>query len=53
MITDLQNQQAIAAAQNPAPILAPIPAPAPVPKPPKVYVTKPPDFDSNNYNTFK
>ena len=53
MITDLQNQQAVAAAQNPAPVPAPIPALASVPRPPKVYITKPPDFDGNDYDTFK
>ena len=53
MIADLQNQQATAAAQNPAPVLAPIPTLAPILRPPKVYIAKPPDFDSNDYNTFK
>ncbi|PAV16013.1 hypothetical protein PNOK_0887100 [Pyrrhoderma noxium] len=49
MIADLQNQQAIAAAQNLAPTLALVPASAPTPRPSKVYVVKPPDFDNNNY----
>ena len=49
MIADLQNQQATVAAQNPILTLAP----APAPRPPKVYVTKPSDFDGNDYNTFK
>ena len=53
MIADLQNQQAAAVAQNPAPALAPIPTLAPTPRLSKVYVTKPPDFDGNDYNTFK
>ena len=53
MITNLQNQQATAAAQNPAPIPAPVPAPAPAPRPLKVHVAKPPDFDGNDYDTFK
>ena len=53
MIADLQNQQAAAAAQNPAPTLAPILTPASAPRPLKVYVIKPPDFDGNDYNTFK
>ena len=49
MIADLQNQQAAVAAQNPAPALAPVSAL----RPPKVHVAKPPDFDSNDYDTFK
>ena len=49
MIANLQNQQAAVAAQNPASVLAPVP----VPRPSKVYVAKPPNFDSNDYNTFK
>ena len=53
MIADLQNQQATAAAQNPAPILAPIRTPTSAPRTSKVHVTKPPDFDGNDYNTFK
>ena len=53
MIADLQNQQAAAAAQNPAPVLASVSAFAPVPRPFKVHVTKPPDFDGNDYDTFK
>ena len=53
IIADLQNQQATAATQNPALIPASISAPAPAPRPPKVHVTKPPDFDGNDYNTFK
>ena len=53
MIANLQNQQATATIQNSALIPAPILAFASVPRPPKVYVTKPPDFDSNDYDTFK
>ena len=53
MIADLQNQQAIAAVQNPAPVLASISAFAPVLRPPKVYIAKPLDFISNDYDTFK
>ena len=53
MITDLQNQQATAAAQNSTPTLAPVSTSAFASRPPKVYIVKPPDFDSNNYNTFK
>ena len=53
MIANLQNQQAAAAAQNSAPILAPIPAFALIPRPSKVYITKSPDFDGNDYDTFK
>ena len=53
MIANLQNQQATVAAQNPAPVLAPIPTPALTLRPSKVHVAKPHDFDSNNYNTFK
>ena len=53
MITDLQNKQATVAVQNPASILAPVLAPASTPRPSKVHITKPPDFDSNDYNTFK
>ncbi|PAV17320.1 hypothetical protein PNOK_0738400 [Pyrrhoderma noxium] len=53
MIADLQNQQATVAAQNPAPILAPVSASASAPRPPKVYIVKSPDFDGNDYNTFK
>ena len=53
MIADLQNQQATVAAQNPAPALASVPAPAPILRPPKVHITKPPDFDGNDYDTFK
>ena len=53
MIADLQNQQAAVATQNPAPALASISALTPIPRPSKVYITKPLDFDSNNYNTFK
>ena len=49
MIADLQNQQAAAATQNPAPALALISAL----KPSKVHVIKPPDFDSNDYDTLK
>ena len=52
IIADLQNQQA-AAAQNSTIIPAPIPAPALAPRPSKVYITKPSDFNSNDYNTFK
>ena len=51
MIADLQNQQAAAATQNP--VSTPAPVSAPTPRPSKVHVTKPPDFDSNDYNTFK
>ena len=50
MIADLQNQQA---AQNSAPVPAPIPTSAPTPRLSKVHVTKPPDFDGNDYDTFK
>ena len=53
MIADLQNQQATAAAQNPVLALAPALAPALVSRPPKVHITKPPNFDNNDYNTFK
>ena len=53
MIANLQNQQAAAATQNPASTPALVSVPAFAPRPPKVYVAKPPDFDSNNYNTFK
>ena len=53
MIADLQNQQAVAAAQNPAPILAPVSVPTSASRPPKIYITKPPDFNSNDYDTFK
>ena len=53
MIANLQNQQAAAAAQNPAPTPAPVPAPAPTPRLFKVHIAKPPNFDSNNYDTFK
>ena len=53
MIADLQNQQVATAAQNPAPVPAPVPTPTSAPRPPKVYVTKPPDFNGNDYNTFK
>ena len=49
MIADLQNQQAAAAAQNPALTLAPVSAL----RPPKVHIIKPPDFDGNDYNTLK
>ena len=52
MIANLQNQQATTV-QNPASTLAPILASAPVSRPPKVHIAKPPDFDGNNYNTFK
>ena len=47
MIADLQNQQAAAATQNPAF------APTSVLKPSKVHIAKPPNFDGNNYDTFK
>ena len=54
MITDLQNQQAAATtAQNPALIPTPVPTPAPTPRLPKVYITKPSDFDGNDYDIFK
>ena len=53
MIVDLQNQQAITAAQNPAPISVSVSALASAPRTLKVYVIKPLDFDSNDYNTFK
>ena len=53
IIADLQNQQAVVATQNLAPVLAPVPAPASTPRPFKVHVAKPPDFDSNDYDTFK
>ena len=53
MIADLQNQQATAAAQNPAPVPAPISASTPIPRTLKVYVTKPPNFNGNDYDTFK
>ncbi|PAV14927.1 hypothetical protein PNOK_0948000 [Pyrrhoderma noxium] len=47
------NQQAVVAAQNSASTPASIPAPTPIPRPSKVHVTKPLDFDSNDYDTFK
>ena len=53
MIADLQNQQATVAAQNPAPTLALISALASASRLSKVHIVKPPDFNSNNYNTFK
>ena len=53
MIADLQNQQAATTAQNPALILVSIPTPISIPKPLKVYIAKSPDFDGNDYNTFK
>ena len=53
MIADLQNQQTTTVAQNPAFIPASILALILIPRPPKVYITKPPDFDGNDYNTFK
>ena len=53
MIADLQNQQAAVAAQNPAPVLASVSTPASTLRPSKVHITKPPDFNSNDYNTFK
>ena len=53
MIADLQNQQATAATQNSAPTPAPIPAPALVLSPLKVYIIKPSDFNSNDYDIFK
>ena len=53
MITDLQNQQTTTAAQNPAPISAFVSVSAPALRTPKVHITKPPDFDGNDYDTFK
>ena len=53
MIADLQNQQATTATQNSTLALAPVLTSAFASRPPKVYVAKPPDFDSNDYNTFK
>ena len=53
IIADLQNQQATIAAQNPTLAPAPVFAPISALRPSKVHVVKPPDFDSNDYNTFK
>ena len=53
MIADLWNQQAVTTAQNSALIPAPVLTLISAPKPFKVYIAKPPDFDSNDYNTFK
>ena len=51
MIADLQNQQATA--QNSISVSASIPISTPALRPLKVHITKPLDFDSNNYNIFK
>ena len=53
IIADLQNQQAAAATQNSVPTPALVLAPTSALRPPKVHIVKPPDFDSNNYDTFK
>ena len=53
MIADLQNQQATTTTQNSALIPALISTSISAPKPLKVYIAKPPDFDDNDYNTFK
>ena len=53
MIANLQNQQAITTAQNFDSIPAPISASTSALRTLKVYITKPSDFNGNDYDTFK
>ena len=52
-LQQLIEQQAAITAQNPALIPALVSTSISAPKPLKVYITKPPDFNGNDYNTFK